>query len=89
LTGTSKSHQHTLALTASINSSGEKKKSPTKNRTKGSPMHTLHDYTRNNDVSSLKAALRAGADVNSVNEFGWTALHLAAWKGHSECAKVR
>ena len=51
-------------------------------------MHPLHDYARNNDFPSLKLAIQSGANVNAVNEFGWTPLHLAVWKGHTQCAKV-
>lgn len=51
-------------------------------------MYSLHDYTRNNDVVSLKAAIQRGANVNTKNEFGWTPLHLAVSRGYPECAKL-
>lgn len=44
--------------------------------------------TKTSFVNILKALLRAGADVNAVDDQGETALHLAARFGHVECAKA-
>ena len=39
---------------------------------------------RNGDLSELRKAISKGVDVNTVNQYGQTPLHLAARYGHKE-----
>ena len=45
------------------------------------------DAAKRGDVESLKAELRAGADVNAAQGDGFTALHWAAKTGNREVAE--
>ena len=40
------------------------------------------------DAESLRALLRGGTNPCSVDNNGCTALHLATWNGHVECAEI-
>lgn len=40
------------------------------------------------DLSLLEKALAGGFDVNSKTDDGWTLLHIGAYRGHSEVAKL-
>ena len=46
------------------------------------------DAAKRGDIESLKAELRAGADVNAAQADGFTALHWAAKTGNREVAEV-
>ena len=48
----------------------------------------LLDATRRGDVAAVKALLKEGADPNSAEGDGLTALHLAAQEGNLEIAKL-
>ena len=39
-------------------------------------------YTEQNAYHSVKGCMMAGVDVDLTNEYGQTALHIAAWKGY-------
>jgi hypothetical protein len=43
---------------------------------------------KENDVEKLRAAIAAGADVNQCTQDGWSALLMASWAGHQECAMI-
>lgn len=43
----------------------------------------LHNAARNADMDSLSKLLLSGADLNARDNLSRTALHLAAWAGHS------
>ena len=48
----------------------------------------LHDAAMRGDVEEVKALIKSGESVHSVNSEGATALHWAAFKGHVEVARV-
>ncbi len=41
-----------------------------------------------NKPEVLKLLIAVGADVNTVDEYGWTPLHYATWAKHTECTKI-
>lgn len=50
----------------------------------GRYLNIAPEYTEEEEKSALAAAQLAvelGADVNAANEYGWTALHIAAYMG--------
>ena len=52
-------------------------------------MSPLMNAAENGDVESAKRLLDQGADVNEhVTALKWTALHVAAWKGQAEVARL-
>ena len=40
------------------------------------------------DLDKVKKLIDKGANVNAKNEYGWTPLHIAAWKGHPKVVKL-
>ena len=44
----------------------------------------LHKAATAGDVAKLNRLIKAGADVNAVNEDGWTPLHSAVYGGHTD-----
>ena len=44
----------------------------------------LHDAARKGDTATVKALLKAGADVHATDRHGQTALHVAAGQGRTE-----
>ncbi|XP_019643675.1 PREDICTED: ankyrin repeat domain-containing protein 1-like [Branchiostoma belcheri] len=50
---------------------------------------SLHDAAEDGDVELVRTLVRTKlGDVNLVNKFGHTALHEAAWGGHTEICRV-
>ena len=50
----------------------------------------MREYARLGDIDNLGKMLRGKvADPDAANEAGWTALHLAAYEGRVEAARVR
>ena len=49
---------------------------------------TLHKAAKNGDRDALREALNAGADVNSRDDEGNTALHKSVAEDHAECVKI-
>ena len=56
--------------------------------TASSPGSTLRGAASRGDLATVRAELDAGVDVDAVNTPGYTALHLAARKGHSAIVKI-
>ncbi len=48
----------------------------------------LTETARNGDLAGVQAALNDGADVNHVDDIGWTALWWAASKGYTDIARL-
>ena len=44
--------------------------------------------SREGNVARLQTVLQAGVDVDGANEYGVTALHLAAWYGQASCCQM-
>jgi ankyrin repeat protein len=42
---------------------------------------SIHSYASSGNLEGLIDSLK-DTDVNVTNPFGWTALHIACWKGH-------
>jgi ankyrin repeat protein len=40
------------------------------------------------DDAIVKVMIERGADVNTRDRFGWTALRFAAWKGHTDIVEL-
>ncbi|MFQ3307743.1 MAG: hypothetical protein ACI8ZF_001007, partial [Candidatus Midichloriaceae bacterium] len=57
-------------------------------KSKRSLEELLSDAASKGDVKAIKALVSAGADVNKVDYFGHTALHLAASQDHIEAIKA-
>lgn len=53
------------------------------------PKELLFAATLRDDVAGVFGAIEAGADVDSVNDFGFTALHYAAKNGATNIEKRR
>ncbi|MDB4533421.1 ankyrin repeat domain-containing protein [Vicingaceae bacterium] len=51
-------------------------------------VNELHRAAKSGDLESTKSALKQGADVNSANAYGATALTYACERGHLEIAKL-
>ncbi|CAH1271824.1 ANKK1 [Branchiostoma lanceolatum] len=50
---------------------------------------SLHDAAEDGDLELVRTLVRTKlGDVNAVNKFGHTALHEAAWGGHTEICRV-
>jgi len=43
---------------------------------------------REDDIASMKQFVAAGADINTIDEFGATALSIAAYRGNTEMVKL-
>ena len=50
--------------------------------------YALIDAAVDGNIEAVKQSLAAGADVNSKDEFGGTALHNAVWEGYNEIAEL-
>ena len=48
---------------------------------------TIHRLARTNEMSALKEAIQAGADVNEKDKFGTTALHYSISEGNHDIAR--
>lgn len=47
----------------------------------------IYEAAENGNLEELQKLISAGADIEERDEVGWTALHCAAFFGHSECLK--
>ena len=48
----------------------------------------LHEACKQGDVAKVEQFIAGGADVNQVDNQGWTPLHWAAMCGHNNCLKT-
>ena len=51
-------------------------------------IHALHVAARRGHTATVKQLIQRGADVNRANEDGWTPLHYAAWRGHTDIINI-
>ena len=49
---------------------------------------TLDQAVVDGDIERVKSEIAAGVDINSKNRMGWTLLHIAVNKKHSEIAQL-
>lgn len=49
---------------------------------------TLMAAALTGDGAIVKTMIERGADVNTRDRFGWTALRFAAWKGHTDIVQL-
>ncbi|CAK0797423.1 unnamed protein product, partial [Prorocentrum cordatum] len=54
------------------------------------PQRTLELFkaAADGDVPRLRALVEAGVDVDAANEYGQTALHVAAWRGRASAVRL-
>lgn len=52
------------------------------------PMAELQYWAEIGNLGKVKIALNNGAEINAVDEYGYTALHSAAENGHLEVVKL-
>jgi len=55
---------------------------------RSTPASTLQKAVEDNDIDQVKLLLNAGTDVNAKDRDGATAIHMAAFHGHTEMVEL-